>query len=52
MILKLKKNLIMNLTLMMVNFQEKEDLEKLENALVNQKNLQIQKLKLQKILIN
>ena len=39
MILKQKKNLIMNLILNNQYFQEKEVLVKLENVLVNQKNL-------------
>ena len=40
-ILKLNKNLKMNLISMMVYFQDKEDLERLENVLVNQINLKI-----------
>ena len=40
----------MNLILMMVYFWEKEDLERLENVLVNQKNLQIQKVKFKLII--
>ena len=41
--LKLNKNLEMNLTLMMIYFQDKEDLDRLENVLVNQikKNMQL-----------
>ena len=38
-ILKQRKNLIKSLILKMVNFQEKVDLVKLENVLVNQINL-------------
>ena len=38
-ILKINKNLIMNLILIKVNYQEKVDLVKLENVLVNLKNL-------------
>ena len=38
MILKQKNNLIKNLILKMEYFQEKEDLVKLENVKVNQKN--------------
>ena len=38
-ILKLKKNLIMNLILKMAYFQEKVDLVKLKNVLVNLNNL-------------
>ena len=46
MILKHKNNLIMNLILKKDNFQEKEDLVKLENAEVNLKNLKIKIMQL------
>ena len=52
-ILKQRKNLIKSLILKMVNFQEKVDLVKLENVLVNQINLIQLKMKMIKIkLIN
>ena len=45
-ILKQKKNLILNLILKMDNLQEKEDLVKLENVKVNLKNLKIKIMQL------
>ena len=45
-ILKQKKNLILNLILKMDIFQEKEDLVKLENVKVNLKNLKIKIMQL------
>ena len=46
MILKQKKNLNENLILKKDNFQEKEDLVKLENVKVNLKNLKIKIMQL------
>ena len=51
-ILKQNKNLIMSLILKMVNFQEKVDLVKLENVLVNQINLIQLEIQVNKLKVN
>ena len=51
-ILKQKKNLIMNLILKMDNFQEKEDLVKLENVNLNFRNLIQLKMKMKIYQVN